>query len=115
MPATFFRFTQAEIEHLFNALLQYFNNSSFQSHYIFPYFILLSSSYFSTHMAFSLMPHHQILNYFDIFFTSVFTVEIFLKVVAYGFILHKGAFLRSAFNGLDLLVVAVSLISFSFK
>ncbi|KAK4325638.1 hypothetical protein Pmani_003790 [Petrolisthes manimaculis] len=56
-----------------------------------------------------------ILNNFDIFFTSVFTVEIFLKVVAYGFILHKGAFLRSAFNGLDLLVVAVSLISFSFK
>ncbi|XP_071552407.1 muscle calcium channel subunit alpha-1-like isoform X39 [Panulirus ornatus] len=58
---------------------------------------------------------NTILNYFDIFFTSVFTVEIFLKVVAYGFILHKGAFLRSAFNGLDLLVVAVSLISFSFK
>ncbi|KAK8396140.1 hypothetical protein O3P69_005321 [Scylla paramamosain] len=59
--------------------------------------------------------HNTILNYFDIFFTSVFTVEIFLKMVAYGFILHKGAFLRSAFNGLDLLVVAVSLISFSFK
>ncbi|XP_071552372.1 muscle calcium channel subunit alpha-1-like isoform X11 [Panulirus ornatus] len=58
---------------------------------------------------------NTILNYFDIFFTSVFTVEIFLKVVAYGFILHKGAFLRSAFNGLDLLVVAVSLISFSFN
>nr|WCO13213.1 voltage-gated calcium channel [Astacus leptodactylus] len=58
---------------------------------------------------------NTILNYFDIFFTSVFTVEIFLKVVSYGFILHKGAFLRSAFNGLDLLVVAVSLISFSFK
>ncbi|XP_063603704.1 muscle calcium channel subunit alpha-1-like isoform X3 [Penaeus indicus] len=56
-----------------------------------------------------------ILNYFDIFFTSVFTVEICLKVISYGFILHKGAFLRSAFNGLDLLVVAVSLISFSFK
>nr|XP_045599576.1 voltage-dependent L-type calcium channel subunit alpha-1D-like [Procambarus clarkii] len=58
---------------------------------------------------------NTILNYFDIFFTSVFTVEIFLKVVSYGFILHKGAFLRSAFNGLDLLVVAVSLISFSFN
>ncbi|KAK7070822.1 hypothetical protein SK128_020836, partial [Halocaridina rubra] len=58
---------------------------------------------------------NTILNYFDIFFTSVFTVEICLKVTAYGFILHPGAFLRSAFNGLDLLVVAVSLISFSFK
>ncbi|XP_068234737.1 muscle calcium channel subunit alpha-1-like isoform X6 [Palaemon carinicauda] len=58
---------------------------------------------------------NTILNYFDIFFTSVFTVEICLKVTSYGFILHPGAFLRSAFNCLDLLVVAVSLISFSFK
>ncbi|XP_064107830.1 muscle calcium channel subunit alpha-1-like isoform X37 [Macrobrachium nipponense] len=58
---------------------------------------------------------NTILNYFDIFFTSVFTVEICLKVTAYGFVLHPGAFLRSAFNCLDLLVVAVSLISFSFN
>ncbi|XP_068234730.1 muscle calcium channel subunit alpha-1-like isoform X2 [Palaemon carinicauda] len=58
---------------------------------------------------------NTILNYFDIFFTSVFTVEICLKVTSYGFILHPGAFLRSAFNCLDLLVVAVSLISFSFN
>ncbi|KAL7638969.1 UNVERIFIED_CONTAM: hypothetical protein RMT77_010503 [Armadillidium vulgare] len=58
---------------------------------------------------------NEILNYFDIFFTSVFTVEICLKVVAYGFLLHKGAFCRSAFSLLDLLVVTVSLISFSFK
>ncbi|XP_047735515.1 voltage-dependent calcium channel type D subunit alpha-1 [Hyalella azteca] len=58
---------------------------------------------------------NQILNYFDIFFTSVFTVEICLKTITYGFVLHDGAFCRSAFNLLDLLVVAVSLISFSFK
>ena len=55
----------------------------------------------------------QILNYFDYFFTTVFTLEIGFKVVAYGFILHPGSFCRSAFNLLDLLVVAVSLISFA--
>ncbi|CAL4062820.1 unnamed protein product, partial [Meganyctiphanes norvegica] len=58
---------------------------------------------------------NRILNYFDIFFTTVFTIEICLKVISYGFILHPGAFLRSAFNLLDILVVAVSLISFTFK
>ena len=57
----------------------------------------------------------QILNYFDYFFTSVFTVEVCLKVISYGFILHPGAFCRSGFNLLDLLVVAVSLISFIFR
>ena len=57
----------------------------------------------------------QILNYFDYFFTTIFTVEVCLKVISYGFILHPGAFCRSGFNLLDLLVVAVSLISFVFR
>uniref|UniRef100_A0A336M534 Voltage-dependent L-type calcium channel subunit alpha n=1 Tax=Culicoides sonorensis TaxID=179676 RepID=A0A336M534_CULSO len=58
---------------------------------------------------------NQILNYFDYFFTTVFTIELLLKVISYGFILHKGAFCRSAFNLLDLLVVCVSLISIVFS
>ncbi|GMT23860.1 hypothetical protein PFISCL1PPCAC_15157, partial [Pristionchus fissidentatus] len=58
---------------------------------------------------------NQVLNYFDYFFTSVFTVEISLKVVVYGLILHNGAFCRNAFNLLDILVVAVSLVSFLLK
>ncbi|XP_043233956.1 voltage-dependent calcium channel type D subunit alpha-1-like, partial [Amphibalanus amphitrite] len=56
---------------------------------------------------------NRILNNFDVFFTTVFTLEIGFKVIAYGFILHPGSFCRSAFNLLDLLVVAVSLISFA--
>uniref|UniRef100_A0A287DDA6 Voltage-dependent L-type calcium channel subunit alpha n=1 Tax=Ictidomys tridecemlineatus TaxID=43179 RepID=A0A287DDA6_ICTTR len=56
-------------------------------------------------------PHTQILGYFDIAFTSVFTVEIVLKMTTYGAFLHKGSFCRNYFNILDLLVVAVSLIS----
>ncbi|XP_055631874.1 muscle calcium channel subunit alpha-1 isoform X2 [Toxorhynchites rutilus septentrionalis] len=58
---------------------------------------------------------NQILNYFDYFFTSVFTIELLLKLVSYGFLLHDGAFCRSAFNLLDLLVVCVSLISMFFS
>eukprot|EP00069_Balaena_mysticetus_P015171 bmy_22441T0 len=54
---------------------------------------------------------NQILGYFDIVFTSVFTVEIVLKMTAYGAFLHKGSFCRNYFNILDLVVVAVSLIS----
>ncbi|XP_049881601.1 muscle calcium channel subunit alpha-1-like isoform X3 [Pectinophora gossypiella] len=56
-----------------------------------------------------------LLSQFDVFFTSIFTLELFLKLVTYGLILHQGAFLRSAFNVLDMLVVCVSLISMSFK
>ncbi|NXW55229.1 CAC1S protein, partial [Eurystomus gularis] len=54
---------------------------------------------------------NQVLRYFDIGFTSVFTVEIILKMTAYGAFLHKGSFCRNSFNILDLLVVAVSLTS----
>ncbi|XP_077545779.1 muscle calcium channel subunit alpha-1-like isoform X3 [Haemaphysalis longicornis] len=57
---------------------------------------------------------NHILNCFDYFFTTVFTIEITLKVIAYGVILHKGSFCRSYFNLLDVLVVCVSLISFGF-
>ncbi|MFH4976850.1 hypothetical protein AB6A40_003559 [Gnathostoma spinigerum] len=58
---------------------------------------------------------NTILNYFDYFFTTVFTVEISLKVIVYGLVLHKGSFCRNAFNLLDILVVAVSLISYVLK
>ncbi|CAH8831967.1 unnamed protein product [Trichobilharzia szidati] len=55
---------------------------------------------------------NKILNSFDYFFTSVFTVEITLKMISYGFVLHEGAFCRSVFNLLDLIVVCVALVSF---
>ncbi|KAM3956913.1 muscle calcium channel subunit alpha-1 [Aphomia sociella] len=56
-----------------------------------------------------------LLSQFDVFFTGIFTLELFLKLITYGLLLHQGAFLRSAFNVLDMLVVCVSLISMSFK
>ena len=53
----------------------------------------------------------QILNYFDYFFTTIFTIECSLKLITYGFLFHEGAFARSPFNCLDIVVVSVSLIS----
>jgi len=55
-----------------------------------------------------------ILNYFDVGFTTIFTIEIALKTITDGFVLHEGAFCRSAFNLLDLFVVCCSLMSFTF-
>uniref|UniRef100_A0A8C5SZQ3 Voltage-dependent L-type calcium channel subunit alpha n=1 Tax=Laticauda laticaudata TaxID=8630 RepID=A0A8C5SZQ3_LATLA len=55
---------------------------------------------------------NNILGYFDYAFTSIFTVEILLKMTSFGAFLHKGSFCRNWFNLLDLLVVSVSLISF---
>ena len=54
---------------------------------------------------------NQILGKFDYFFTTVFTIECTLKLISYGFLFHKGAFCRTAFNVLDVVVVTVSLIS----
>uniref|UniRef100_A0A669CSY2 Voltage-dependent L-type calcium channel subunit alpha n=1 Tax=Oreochromis niloticus TaxID=8128 RepID=A0A669CSY2_ORENI len=55
---------------------------------------------------------NTVLGYADYVFTSVFTVEIILKMTVYGAFLHTGSFCRNAFNLLDLLVVSVSLTSF---
>ncbi|KAA8580175.1 hypothetical protein FQN60_005710, partial [Etheostoma spectabile] len=51
------------------------------------------------------------ISYADHVFTGLFTIEIILKMTAYGAFLHKGSFCRNYFNILDLVVVSVSLIS----
>jgi len=51
------------------------------------------------------------LGYFDYFFTTIFTIECTLKLISYGLLFHPGAFCRSPFNCLDIVVVSVSLIS----
>uniref|UniRef100_A0A3P8V5L0 Voltage-dependent L-type calcium channel subunit alpha n=1 Tax=Cynoglossus semilaevis TaxID=244447 RepID=A0A3P8V5L0_CYNSE len=54
---------------------------------------------------------NQILAYADIVFTTVFTIEIVLKMTVYGAFMHEGSFCRNSFNILDLIVVTVSLLS----
>ncbi|KAJ8017280.1 hypothetical protein DPEC_G00016200 [Dallia pectoralis] len=55
---------------------------------------------------------NNVLGYADYAFTSIFTVEIILKMTVHGAFVHQGSFCRNWFNLLDLLVVSVSLISF---
>ncbi|ROL48988.1 Voltage-dependent L-type calcium channel subunit alpha-1F [Anabarilius grahami] len=55
---------------------------------------------------------NNLLGYADYAFTSIFTVEILLKMTVHGAFLHEGSFCRNWFNLLDLLVVTVSLVSF---
>uniref|UniRef100_A0A672P2V9 Voltage-dependent L-type calcium channel subunit alpha-1F-like n=1 Tax=Sinocyclocheilus grahami TaxID=75366 RepID=A0A672P2V9_SINGR len=55
---------------------------------------------------------NNVLGYADYAFTSIFTVEILLKMTVHGAFLHQGSFCRNWFNLLDLLVVTVSLVSF---
>merc|ERR1712168_326732 len=54
---------------------------------------------------------NNILNYFDYIFTGIFTVEIMIKLIAYGAVMHSGGFCRSVFNILDMFIVFVSLIA----
>ncbi|CAF0938668.1 unnamed protein product [Rotaria sordida] len=58
---------------------------------------------------------NKLLNMADYFFAIIFVIEIFLKIVSYGLILHPGAFCRNRFNILDLVVVSVSLTSMVIK
>ena len=77
--------------------------------------ILISSGMLAAEDPLNATSHRNIiLNYFDWFFTTIFTIEITLKTISDGVILHKGSFCRSYFNLLDILVVCCSLISFGF-
>eukprot|EP00163_Fabomonas_tropica_P014779 TRINITY_DN2686_c0_g2_i1.p1 TRINITY_DN2686_c0_g2~~TRINITY_DN2686_c0_g2_i1.p1 ORF type:complete len:1526 (-),score=377.56 TRINITY_DN2686_c0_g2_i1:447-4610(-) len=49
----------------------------------------------------------------DIFFVSVFSLEMLMKIFALGFVLHEGAYLRSHWNQLDCFVVIVSILTLS--
>ena len=40
-------------------------------------------------------------------FLGVFTLEAILKIIAYGFVMHPGAYLRNGWNILDFVIVAV--------
>ncbi|GFS37972.1 muscle calcium channel subunit alpha-1 [Trichonephila inaurata madagascariensis] len=98
----------------FRRLCHFIVNHSYFANIILG-FILISSAMLAAEDPLHVnSDRNRILNYFDYFFTTVFTVEITLKAIAYGLILHKGSFCRSYFNLLDVLVVSVSLISFAF-
>lgn len=67
------------------------NNSSHIANKSYPSFIMLLTS----------NPFHNLL----------YIIET-VQIITYGLVMHQGSFCRSLFNMLDLMVVAVSLISF---
>ncbi|XP_071560313.1 voltage-dependent calcium channel type A subunit alpha-1 isoform X13 [Temnothorax nylanderi] len=57
---------------------------------------------------------NEILNYFDYAFTGVFTIEMVLKIIDLGIILHPGSYLREFWNIMDAVVVICAMVSFAF-
>uniref|UniRef100_A0A1B0EZA3 EF-hand domain-containing protein n=2 Tax=Lutzomyia longipalpis TaxID=7200 RepID=A0A1B0EZA3_LUTLO len=57
---------------------------------------------------------NKVLNYFDYAFTGVFTIEMLLKIVDLGIILHPGSYLREFWNIMDAVVVICAAVSFGF-
>jgi voltage-dependent calcium channel N type alpha-1B len=57
---------------------------------------------------------NKLLNVFDYGFTCVFTVELLLKVVDLGIILHPGSYLREFWNFMDAIVVGCAVVSIGF-
>ncbi len=43
--------------------------------------------------------------YSEPYFLGIFTVEAALKIIALGFVLHRGSYLRNAWNIMDFIVV----------
>ncbi|XP_062575412.1 voltage-dependent R-type calcium channel subunit alpha-1E-like [Saccostrea cucullata] len=54
---------------------------------------------------------NKVLFWIDAVFALVFTMEMILKIIDMGFLLHKGSYLRHAWNYLDAMVVVASIIS----
>ncbi|XP_060526741.1 voltage-dependent calcium channel type A subunit alpha-1 isoform X5 [Cylas formicarius] len=57
---------------------------------------------------------NNILDKFDYAFTGVFAVEMFLKVIDLGVIMHPGSYLREFWNIMDAVVVVCALVSMGF-
>ena len=49
------------------------------------------------------------------YFLGIFTVEAALKILALGFVLHRGSYLRNAWNIMDFIVVVTGYVSFHFQ
>ncbi|XP_057324911.1 voltage-dependent calcium channel type A subunit alpha-1 isoform X2 [Microplitis mediator] len=56
-----------------------------------------------------------VLDHFDYAFTGVFTIEMILKVIDLGIILHPGSYLREFWNVMDAVVVICAVVSMGFN
>lgn len=58
---------------------------------------------------------NDVLFYFDVGFTAIFVLELFVKTVALGLVMHARSYLRSGWNVLDFIVVVSSVVSLSLR
>ncbi|XP_073235068.1 voltage-dependent L-type calcium channel subunit alpha-1D-like [Porites lutea] len=54
-------------------------------------------------------PRNEVLRYFDFVITGIFALEVLVKMIDLGVILHKGSYLRSGWNIIDAFVVACNI------
>jgi len=54
---------------------------------------------------------YKTLRIFDLYFIAVFSMEMVLKVIVFGFCSHPGSYLRSSWNVLDFVIVLSGIIS----
>lgn len=59
--------------------------------------------------------YNQVLDKFDHGFTCVFAIEMILKIIDLGILLHPGSYLREFWNIMDAVVVLCAVFSFGFK
>ncbi|VBB34000.1 unnamed protein product, partial [Acanthocheilonema viteae] len=59
-------------------------------------------------------PRNKVLQYMDYCFTGVFALEMCLKLIDQGVLLHRGSYCRDFWNLLDGIVVFCALVAFSF-
>jgi len=63
----------------------------------------------------SICDQNEVLRYINYALIGVFTAEMLVKVVAYGFIMHADSYLHDAWNLLDFIIVVTSLLSLFFS
>ncbi|CAF4448618.1 unnamed protein product, partial [Didymodactylos carnosus] len=56
-------------------------------------------------------PNNSVLEKVEYLFLAIFTLEVILKIIAYGFFLHPNAYLRNGWNILDFIIVVVGFLS----
>eukprot|EP00759_Apiculatamorpha_spiralis_P012949 PhF_6_TR1978/c0_g1_i2/m.3291 len=82
------------------------------SSFVFSTFILLVIMANSITMALEdPRSSNDIIDKLDIVFLSIFIVEMVIKMIALGLVSHRGAYLRSAWNLLDLTVVVTGIVT----
>jgi len=56
---------------------------------------------------------NKFLGQLDYAFTLIFAIEVLLKILDYGLVLHPGSYLREMWNAMDLIVVSCAITSFT--